>query len=128
MSYRKPIGIDTLTLPSNPEYHVRMRARGTYGAQRAASSAMLQVVDDFSEGAKKAVTKAEFGAYVGSLILSLVVDWNLTDENENPIPVTLEEIDKLEPEDGKYLGDEATRRMALRSGAAEENFKTPPSD
>lgn len=129
MSYLKTIPIDTLTLPSNPEFHVRMRTRGTYGAQRAASSAMFQIESTAgTSGAAKTVSKAEYGAYVGSLILSLLVDWDLTDENEAALPLTIENIDKLDPEDGKFLGDEATKRMSLRAGVAEENFKTPPSD
>lgn len=134
MGYLKTIPIDTLPLPSNPEYHVRMRARATAGIVRAAQTAMIHVDTTYADPATgkpldkaQAITTTEWGAYTRELAFGLLVDWNLTDDNDQPLPLTRENLDLLEPEDGQFLDDEAAKRAKLRSGPAEQDFTKPSS-
>lgn len=126
MGYLKTIPIDELTLPSNPEFKVRMRARASYGISKAAQSAMIQM-DGSLDHSGRAVTKAEWGAYINVLLLGLIVDWNLTDADENPLPLTTENIDRLDPADGQFLAEEANKRNQLRGVSGEGPFEKPSS-
>lgn len=132
MGYLKTIPIDTLPLPSNPEFHVRMRARGFFGVSREAQAAMIQA-DGIDPQTNEAITRSEWGDYVKTLLLGnprkgvpgLLVDWNLTDENDMPLPLTLENLNQLDPIDGQFLTEEANKRNQLRGKVAEGNFATP---
>lgn len=132
MGYLKTIPIDTLTLPSNPEFHVRMRARGFFGVSREAQAAMIQA-DGVDPQTNQAITRSEWGDYVKTLLMGnprkgvpgLLVDWNLTDESELPLPLTVENLDRLDPIDGQFLTEEANKRVKLRAKAEEANFATP---
>ena len=122
MAYLKAIEIDTLTLPSAPEYWVKIKRRATYGDQVAAQSAMLKV-----DTASAALSDIEWGSYIRSLTAAMVVEWNLTDEQDRALPITAESIDRLEPEDGQFLAAEITKRAALRSPERERPFDSPSS-
>ena len=132
MGYLKTIPIDTLQLPSNPEFHVRMRARGFFGVSREAQAAMIQA-DGVDPQTNQAITRSEWGDYVKTLLLGnprkgvpgLLVDWDLTDENDQPLPLNAIGLDKIDPIDGQFLTDEANKRNQLRGKVAEANFETP---
>jgi hypothetical protein len=120
LGYVKTFETDTLTLPSDPQYTVTIKRKASFGDQRAAQSAMLKV-----DGATGALSDPEWGAYIGSLMTRLIVNWNITDESDQPLPITLENIDKLEPADGQFLFTEASKRAALRGDAQERPFEKP---
>lgn len=112
MPYLKAAEVDELTLPSNPTYIVKMKRRASFGDQRAAQSAMLKI-----NGQTGQVSDPEWAAYVGALLPRLIVEWNLTDENDNPLIVSPSSIDLLDPEDGQFLTIEATKRTG-RGGSS----------
>lgn len=123
MSYLKTVAIDTLPLPSNPDFHVRMRARATWGIERKIQEAMVSV-DEIQPGSPITPRMKVEGAAT-TLMLALLVDWNLTDENDQPLPLTAENLDELAPEDGQFIAAEAGKRLALRGVAQEKLFATP---
>ena len=118
MSYIQPIETDTLALPSDPAYTVTLKRRASFGDQRRAQAAMLKI-----DTATGGIGEAEWSAYVSSLLTSLIVAWNLTDENDQPLPITAENIDRLAGEDGQFLATEASKRAALRGAAQERPFE-----
>ena len=120
MGYTRPLETDTLALPSGPEYTVTLKQKASFGDQRAAQSAMLKV-----SAATGEVSDPEWGAYLGVLLSRMIVSWSLTDENDQPLPVTVENIDRLEPEDGQFLAAEVSTRAALRGDARERPFGKP---
>jgi hypothetical protein len=123
-NYLKPVETDVVTLPSSPEYTVRMKRKASYGDQLEAQTAMLQV--DQSLGGM--VTKMEWAAYIRALTVRLIVDWNLSDENGGPLPISASSIDRLNQEDGEFLATEAQTRLRLREKAEEIPFAKPSSD
>ena len=120
MGYQKPIEIDELPLPSDNAYVVRMKRRASFGDQRAAQSAMIKV-----NGQTGQVSDPEYSAYIGALLPRLIVSWNLTDENDQPLPVTAASLDLLEAEDGRFLVSEATKRTGSGGVAQSGPFATP---
>jgi hypothetical protein len=121
---------DQLTLPSDSDYYVVMKRRAAYGDQLAAQAAVVQVDTDNLGGGLNTQASVDSGAYVRVLLTRLIVDWNLTDENEQPLPRTLENIERLDPEDGAFLADEANKRVGSRSKEQQVPFKNgsgPPS-
>ncbi len=132
MGYLSAAETDELKLPSNPDgaFWVRMKKRAQYGDNRAAQSAMLQISpggpqSNGNGGAPQMVTDVEIGAYLGTLAVRLIVEWNLTDEAENPLPITLENLDRLDPEDGDFLATEAQKRVGGRTPEKQVPFGTP---
>lgn len=130
MGYLTAPETDELRLPSNDTYWVRMKKRAQYGDNRAAQSAMLQ----FSTGGPQSngngaspqmVTDVEVGAYMGTLAVRLITAWNLTDEAENPLPITLDNLDRLDPEDGEFLATEAQKRVGGRAPEKQAPFQKP---
>lgn len=117
MPYQKPVDIDTLTLPSDPAYFVKVKSRLKWGGVSKAQSAMLKVDINSPE-----LSDVEMGAYNNALIASAIVEWNLTDENDKPLPITPESVEELEPEDGQFLLAEVSKRTKLRSAAAQHSF------
>jgi hypothetical protein len=126
-TYLQPVETDVVTLPSSTEidkYTVRMKRRASYGDQLEAQTAMLQV-DQTMSGM---VTKMEYAAYIRALTARLIIDWNLSDENGGPLPITPANIDRLRQEDGEFLAAEAQKRLRLREQADEAPFVKPSSD
>jgi hypothetical protein len=122
LPYIKPIETDEVALPSDPAYKVRLKKRATYGDQLAAQSAMLKL-----DPANPGVNQMEWSAYIQALSVSLIVEWNLTDENDNPLPITGASLARLSSEDGQFLAAEATKRAATRGVEQERPFEKPSS-
>lgn len=110
-TYLKPTETDTLHLPSDSAFEVRMKALATFGDTNAAQSAMLKI-DSANPGA---ISEMEWGAYVKALTVSMIVEWNLTDDNGAPLPITGANLDDLKPEDGQFLATEAHKRSTQGS-------------
>lgn len=117
MPYQKPVDVVTLTLPSDPEYFVKIRSRVKWGGVSKAQSAMLKVDINSPE-----LTDVEMGAYNNALIAAAIVEWNLTDEADKILPITPESVEELEPEDGQFLLTEVSKRTKLRTAAAQHSF------
>lgn len=114
MPYLKSTAVETdrLTLPSNGEYYVLMKKRAEYGDSLAAQSAMVKIETNGNGQAK--VSEPDSAASVRTLVSRLIVDWNLDDENGQKLPITPEMVDKLDPQDGNFLAEEANKRVGER--------------
>lgn len=123
-SYLRALELDQLTLPSSPEFFVTMKRVASYGDQLAAQNAMLQV----QQGLGGTITKYEWAAYVRALTARLITEWNLSDENGSPLPITAENIDRLRQDDGEFLASEAQKRLKVRPPQEAANFNQPSSD
>jgi len=130
MPYQKKVESDQLFLPSSSEFWVRMKRRASYGDRMAAQDAMLSVARDDelnNEGTMTStgvviatgegyVSKAELSTYTAELIVRLVLEWNITDENDQVLPITRTTIlaPWFDATDGDFLGNEATARAKLK--------------
>ena len=123
-TYLQPVETDLLTLPSSSEFTVRMKRVASYGDQLAAQSAMLQV----DQGVTGTITKMEWAAYIRALTVRLITEWNLSDENGGPMPISASSLDRLRPEDGDFLAAEAQKRLKLRKPEQELPFATPSTN
>jgi hypothetical protein len=117
MPYLQATQTDQVDLPTEG-YWVRLKKRATYGDQLAAQSAMLKL-DAANPGT---VSQMEWSAYIQALTVSMTVEWNLTDENDAPLPITAENIAKLSAEDGQFLATEVTNRAKTRGVEQERPF------
>jgi hypothetical protein len=127
MSYLKADSQDTdkLRLPSDPdgEFYALMKKRAAYGDQLAAQSAVVQVLADSGQNGQPVTPDVDTAAYARTLITRLVVEWNLTDEAEQPLPITIENVERLYPEDGEFLATEAAKRVGQRTAEKQLPFK-----
>lgn len=122
MSYLKAVEADTLKLPSStPEngYVVVMKKKVSYGDQSAAQSAALKV-DPMNGSAT-----VEWAPFIRALTVSMIVSWSLTDENDQPLPITIASLNQLTAEDGQFLASEASARAALRGETEQRPFGKP---
>lgn len=115
MPYFRVVEYDQLTLPTNKDYWVKMKKRGEYGDRRAAQDKMItmqvtdgEVVAESPDGT--VLTRSEVGTYNTTLIQRMIVEWNLDGPDGQVQPITPENIDKLDPEDGDFLAAEAAKR------------------
>jgi len=106
-------------LPTDPQYWVELRDHGRAGDRRVASEASTvryvaalneispedwhYVVDRTDDGERGLVVRRNVEEYNRQLMAQRIVRWNLTDENDQPLPVTPESMDLLEPEDWDFL-------------------------
>jgi hypothetical protein len=136
MGYLKTPETDQLTLPSDSAYWVRIKKRASWGDSSAAQSAMVKLapapspVNGNGSAAMEMLNEVELSAYLHTLVARLVVDWNLTDEQERPLPITLQTVSQLAPEDGDFLALEAQKRLGGRPAAQQApfgNISGPPS-
>lgn len=123
MGYLKKTETDKLPLPSNSEFFVVMKRRGRYGGILEGQSALLNVTQSEDGAPEGAVSKAEAGAFIKTVIRDLIVEWNLTDEQDQPLPITTESIEQLDSADGLFLAQEAEIRQGRRSKEKEGPFE-----
>lgn len=126
MAYIKTAQVDVLPFPSDPNFTVTMKRKASFGDTEKASAGMLQI--DVAPDLKGFTPKVDPGAYIKSLVLSMVVSWTVTDEDDSLLPVTEASLYKLDPVDGQFLIDEATKRSKARPEAQEVPFVKPSSD
>ena len=110
MGYVKPQQVDTLTLPSDPSYFVKMKARFDWGDRGKITDALVKF--DLGGAAPGAANLSAVEISTGNraMVLALITEWNLTGEDEKPLPLTLDSIGLLDPEDGDFLLKEALKR------------------
>lgn len=118
MGYVKPVETDQINLPSDNQYWVRLKRVATFGDQLAAQSAMLKM--DSSAGT---VSQMEWRAYLEALSVSMIVEWNLTDEDERPLPINAENLGRLSADDGQFLANAVTERAKTRGVERERPFE-----
>jgi hypothetical protein len=111
--YIKPTEIDTLQLPSDAAFEIHMKRTATHGDLTAARSAMLKVENT----AAGVITHGEWGAYIHTLVRRLIVNWNLTDESGQPLPITEANLENLKADDGDFLATEAQKRAPAQRTA-----------
>ena len=125
MSYLKAGGVERLQLPSDPQYWVEMKLRASYGDKLAAQQSMFSSVDLAAAAAANGggmPTALETAGYFRCILARLITKWNLTDHEDQPLPITEETIGWLEDEDGEFLQQAARSRLAGRPKAAELPF------
>lgn len=131
MGYLKAQQFDVLPLPSNSEFWVKFRKVAPWGVRIESQGAMLKVTaqaaspEDAANGNVGVVSEAEWAGYMRTLIRGFIVEWNLTDENEQPLPINDASINALADEDGQFLAGEAQQRSQLRTVAAAGPFERP---
>lgn len=140
MPYIRKERTDTVQLPSNPDYHVEMKDRASYGDKMAAQRAMLQIsqvdlamvppekahmVEADIESGRGVLTEIEIDAFFKTLLHRLIVSWNLDAEDGQIVPITPQAIEMLESEDGEFLMTHARRRLNGRRPADERPFDGP---
>lgn len=101
--------VDTLALPSNPEFTVTVKRRIKGGAYADALSRSLRADGDIQ-------------VMIRALMAGAVVSWTLTDGDDQPVPVSEEAIGDLERLDYDFLKEEVSKRAALRPEAEEAPF------
>lgn len=140
MPYLRPQETDLIKLPSNPEYWVRLRLRARWGVRTVAQGKMLKISTKQPEPGQKPrgiitngedgqqvemVSEAEWDGYIRSLVFGFITEWNLTDEQDQPLALTEENMSALEDEDGQYLAALVQERARPRSKQKERNFEPP---
>lgn len=134
--------VDRVYLPSDPSYWVDLRQRFTWGDKRTIAKAQLspelkQALQaaianglDVSDPANQKELAAEFATEGDSmtanslLVLSMISEWNLTDENDAKLPINAASLDLLDDEDGDFLLEEAGKR-ARKAPVAQGPLETP---
>jgi hypothetical protein len=97
-----------------------MKRRASYGDVEGSRSAGLKITQGMT-GASAAI---EWKAIVTYLLMALIVSWNLTDENDQPLTINAVNLMKLDPGDGDFLAAEATKRSELRPQVQEVPFES----
>jgi hypothetical protein len=134
---------DRLEIPGHPDCWVEMKVHPSYADGNAAQDAMLRVTqgqkaklqasqrgivqDDPSGNGRGVLTTYETAAYFGTLLLRLIVGWNLTDAEGRPLPITLQAIAELPSVVGRFLQSEAERRLKGRPAEDDGPFETASS-
>lgn len=107
--------IDEIHFPTNRACVLRMRHEASFDDSGRAVRAAFEILPDQGD--------PEFlSIRMYCEILQLAVDWNLEDADGNPLPLTLENLRKLDPKDGDLLLGEAHRRIGGRPVEAEAPF------
>jgi hypothetical protein len=132
MGYLKTPESDQLTLPSDPAYWVRMKRRASWGDSSAAQSAMVKVSPaalpangNGADPTAEILNEVELAAYLHTLVARSLVEWNITDDQERPVPINVKTVALLDPQDGDFLALEAQKRLGGRSAAQQGPFKKP---
>lgn len=124
MAYIKPSAVDTLSLPTDPAFTVVMKRRASFGDVEAARNAMVTLDTQLdSKQEAKVDAKVEYANYLRELLPRLIVSWNLTDEEDQPLPVNAKSMERLDPIDGDFLSKEAQKRSSLRPQVQEVPFE-----
>lgn len=135
--------LEEIKLPSNPDYWVRVKRRGRFAdeefASKALAASMSSVIGGMVRGQNgnvvnqsqvqaqlaTAASEADMNVYNHALMCRLIIEWNLTDEAGNVVPVNDFWIGELDPADGQFLLTEIRRRMGQRSPDEQRNFPKP---
>jgi hypothetical protein len=121
MSY---ITADTFSLPSKPAYQVRMKqamSTGDWLAARDYWRTYKLPEDQESEDYSAALAQREIDS-ARHVIASLILGWNLTDDSDEPLAVTADNVLKLPQVDFVFLEEKATAVLAGRPVEAETPF------
>ena len=126
MGYLKVAEADQLSLPSDPTYWVRMKRLASWGDSSAAQGAMVKVAPG-GNGHKEAevLTEMELAAYLHTLVARMIVEWNLTDDQDRPLPISVQTVALIDPQDGDFLALEAQKRLGGRPAAQQTPFAKP---
>lgn len=117
MGYLKPRELEELPLPSDPSYKVWVKRRPTWGDKALVRANFLKpmIGADGEMGADM-----DMYEYWMRMTVAMIDHWNLTDEDDQPLPVTAESLAQLYPEDGDFLRAQAEERMSAKRPESEE--------
>ena len=125
MPYLKQSEADQLALPSDSAYWVKLKTKATYGDVLAAQSAMLQITQGSNGSSGQVVTEMEWAAYLRTLSMRLITEWNLDDGQGQILPISEANLELLQPEDGEFLAAEVQKRLGRRPQAEQIPFVKP---
>lgn len=140
MPYLMKSESDRIALPSDPAYWVEMRRTARYGDKLAGQRAMLQVtqvnlamvdpakahmVEADPESGRGVLTEIEVDAFYSAILERLITAWNLDGEDGELLPITVDNIKQLNPDDGDFLAAAARKRLGGRPATAEAPFGSP---
>ncbi len=103
-----------LVLPSNPNFWVKIRTRYTYGEMKKFAKV--------STG-----EEVNFELAADLFLKAALVEWNLTDENDQPVAITPESIALLEMADVAYIIEQAGGLLEAQTPEKKTNLEPPPS-
>jgi len=106
MPYVKKAVVEKVVLSSDPDYFVMWRRRLTYGQMRDIAKLGQKVTDGKMEVDNLTATDA--------LLLAHMESWNLTDEQDIPLPLTAESLTFLDENDVSQLTSLATDTLETR--------------
>ncbi len=120
-------GTDELTLPNHPETKVWLKRRPDFGARNLVQAhgylTRVQVAAD-----KYATDPVAFANYIAIRTVTMIHDWTVTDESGKRVPITIEGVNALDPEDGDFLESEARKRYEGTAGAGSTPLVTSSAD
>lgn len=106
-------GLDEISLPNHPETKVWLKKRPKAGDKiRAQCASYVSLRTDGSTDPDL------FARYILTRTLVMVHDWTVTDESGKRIPISIEAIEALDPEDADFLGTEARSRYESGVGSS----------
>lgn len=108
-AYNFQTDLDEIHFPSNREFVAKFKKTPVYGDLRESLDAAFQKVPD--KGSNPALWWMTFSEQA---CLRLIVEWNLTDDADQLVPITVENLHRLKKGDGDFLIGEAGKRMEAR--------------
>ena len=102
-------GIDELTLPNHPETKVWLKQRPQFGDKNRVEAAAVVARREVAPG-KYATNSDDFAHYLSVKVVVMIHDWTVTDESGKRVPIVVEALEALDPEDGEFLSTEAKKR------------------
>jgi len=115
MGYIRPNEVDQVDLPTKG-YWVKMRGRVIGRDHSLALATAIEEVPDPAASGQRWLVQNQV------LAVQLLVEWNITDENDKPLPINRETLGDLDPADHEQILMEANRRRVVRSEEHEAPF------
>lgn len=103
MPYVKKAVAEQIPLVSDPQYWVMWRRKLTYGQMRDIARA--------GQTTENGEVKMDNLTATDTLLLAHIESWNLTDEQDNPLPLTAESLTVLDEDDAAQLTKLATSQI-----------------
>lgn len=85
-------GTDTITLPTNPKYFVKLRKCLSRAQLKQAEGMLTQAVIDMQGNGS---IRPDVSGYRNAMVLFSLAEWNIDDEDGNVLPINPSTVDLL---------------------------------